>query len=86
MFFSSEGWKKHNTQKHGKTNRNEFVPEDAADPGTYVPSSAAAIPTDLVLAEVKEEEQEAIEQAAGLSSGVDLDVEPEFMKDIMEIS
>ena len=21
-FFSSEGWKKHNTQKHGKTNRN----------------------------------------------------------------
>ena len=85
-FFSSEGWKKHNTQKHGKTNRNEFVPQDAVEPGTYVPPSATAIPTDAVLAEVKEEEKEAIEQAARLSSGVDLDVEPNFTADIMEVS
>ena len=79
-FFSSEGWKKHNSQKHRKTNRSEYIPEDAVEPGTYVPSSAAALPTDLILAEVKEEEKTAIEQAAWISSGVDLDVEPEFTK------
>ena len=77
-FFSSEGWKKHNIQKHGKTSRNEFVPEDAVEPGTYVPPSPVAMPTDLILAEVKEEEKTAIEQAAGISSGADLDVEPDF--------
>ena len=84
-FFSSEGWKKHNTQKHGKTNRNEFILEDAAEPGTYVPPSPVAMPTDLILAEVKEEEKTAIEQAAGISSGVDLDVEPGFTEEIMEV-
>ena len=84
-FFSSEGWKKHNTQRHGKLNRNEFVPEDAVEPGTYAPPAATALPSDAVLAEVKEEEKEAIERAAGLSSGVDLDVEPDFIEDIMEI-
>ena len=84
-FFSSEGWKKHNSQKHGETNRSEYVSEDAVEPGTYVPSSAAALPTDLILAEVKEEEKTAIEQAAGISSGVDLHMEPEFSEDIMEV-
>ena len=79
-FFSSEGWKKHNTQKHGKTSRNEFVPEDAVQPGTYIPPSPVAI-----LAEVKEEEKTAIEQAAGILSGVDLDVEPDFTEEIMDV-
>ena len=43
------------------------------------------MPTDLILAEVKEEEKTAIEQAAGISSGVDLDVEPDFTEEIMDV-
>ena len=61
----------HSFFKYGKTNRNEFVPEDAVEPGTYVPPAETAIPIDAILAKVKEEEKEAIEQAARLSSGVD---------------
>ena len=43
------------------------------------------MPTDLILAEVKEEEKTAIKQAAGISSSVDLDVEPDFTEEIMEV-
>ena len=41
---------------------------------------------DAELAEVKQEEQEAIEQAAGLAEKEDLNVESDFTEEIMEIA
>ena len=82
-FFSSEGWKRHNSQKHGKS-KNEFVPEGTEEPGTYkTPAAEILIPDDAELAEVKQEEQTAIEEAAGLSWKEDLDIESDFVE-VME--
>ena len=86
-FFSAEGWKKHNFQKHGKA-KVEYVPEGTEEPGTYKtpPAGSILIPDDAELAEVKEEERTAIEEAAGLAQKEDLNVESEFSEDIMEIT
>ena len=68
-FFSSEGWKKHNVQKHKKS-KDEFVPEGAVDPGT-----AAKIPDHIELEEVKAEEASAIEESIGLSGNLNAEAE-----------
>ena len=84
-FFSSEGWKKHNFQKHGKT-KSKCVPEATEEPGTYeVPAAQVLIPDNAELAEVKQEEQAAIEAAAGLAQKENLDVESDFVE-VMEIA
>ena len=76
-FFSSEGWKKHNIQKHKKA-KHEFVPEDALDPGT-----AVKIPDQTELKEVKGEEAVAIERSIGITGN--LDAEPEFHESEIEV-
>ena len=84
-FFSSEGWKKHNFQKHGK-NKTEYVPEGTKEPAPYkAPAASILIPDDAELSEVKQEEQIAIEQAAGLAQKENLNVESDFTEEIMEI-
>ena len=85
-FFSSEGWKKHNYQKHGKA-KHEYVPEGTEEPGPYkAPAADILIPDDAELSEVKKEEQIAIEQAAGLAEKEDLNVETEFTEEVMVVS
>ena len=76
-FFLSEGWKKHNIQKHKKA-KHEFVPEDALDPGTTV-----KIPDHTELEEVKGEEAVAIERSIGITGN--LDAEPEFHESKIEV-
>ena len=85
-FFSSEGWKKHNFQKHGKS-KMEYVPEGTEEPTPYkAPAASILIPNDAELTEVKQEEQAAIEQAAGLAEKENLNVESDFTEEIMEIA
>ena len=84
-FFSSEGWKKHNFQKHGKA-KMEYVPEGTEEPAPYqAPAADILIPDDAELSEVKQEEQAAIEEAAGLAQKENLNVESDFTEEIMEI-
>ena len=87
-FFSSEGWKRHNFQRHGKS-KNEYVPAGSEEPGTFEkPNPLGSDPNilieDSVLTEVKQEEKEAIEEAAGLSRKENLDIESDFVEE-MEI-
>ena len=68
-------------QKHKKS-KQEFVPVDAVDPGT-----AAKLPDDNELEEVKTEEASAIEASIGLDK--DLRSDPEYEEvgvvEIMEV-
>ena len=91
-FFSSEGWKRHNFQRHGKS-KNEYVPAGSEEPGTFqklnpLGSDPNILSEESILAEVKQEEKEAIEEAAGLSRQEDLDIESDFVEEmeIVEVS
>ena len=61
--------------------------EGTQEPGTYKAAAASiVIPDDAELAEVKQEEKAAIEEAAGLAQKKNLDVESNFSVDIMEVT
>ena len=78
MFFSLEGWKKHNITVHNLP-KAQFVPVDAEDPGVYQPLKDIQTVEDI-----DEEEKEAVLQAVG-SKGQNLDIEPDFVSmDITE--
>ena len=72
MFFSSEGWKKHNVTVHNLP-KAQFVPVDAEDPGVYQPLQGVRSVKDI-----DEEEKAAVLQASGLA-GQNLDIEPDFV-------
>ena len=72
MFFSSEGWKKHNILVHNLP-KAQFVPVDAEDPGVYQPLRGVHSVEDI-----DDEEKAAVLQASGLE-GQNLDIEPDFV-------
>ena len=78
VFFSSEGWKKHNVSVHNLP-KAQFVPLDAEDPGVYQPLKGVQS-----VEEINEEEEAAIREATGLKDQ-NLDIEPGFVSmDITE--
>ena len=87
-FFTCEAWKSHNQKEHNCA-KNEYVPQGAEEPGIYKPSTSDVpeLPTDIELAAIKQEEEMAVAEAAGLAAQ-DLDVEPEVVEEddkIMEV-
>ena len=84
-FFTYEAWKSHNQKEHNCA-KNEYVPQGAGEPGVYKAPTGDApeLPTEIELAAIKQEEELAIAEAAGLA-GQDLDVEPETIEEDTEI-
>ena len=71
------------------TSKGNHIPEGSEEPGTFekpnpLGSDPNILSEDPVLTEVKQEEKEAIEEAAGLSHKENLDIESDFVEE-MEI-
>ena len=84
-FFTCEAWKSHNQKEHNCA-KNEYVPQGAEEPGVYkAPTgNVPELPTEIELDVIKQEEELAVAEAAGLA-GQDLDVEPETIEEDIKI-
>ena len=84
-FFTCEAWKSHSQKEHNCA-KNEYMPEGAGEPGVYkAPTdNVPELPTDIELDAIKQEEELAVAEAAGLANQ-DLDIEPETVEEDIEI-
>ena len=84
-FFTCKAWKSHNQKEHNCA-KNEYVPQGAGEPSVYkVPTGdVPELPTEIELDAVKQEEELAVAEVAGLV-GQDLDVEPDTIEEDIEI-